>query len=257
MSIYKKLQTIEKSVIALKGDKASNGDKATKKNWYVTLEKMERTLTEQFEKHNLFFKREATKSTSSMQPYQDINGTTTSTKIMYFADVEMTFTFIDTSTGEELEYKFCGSDNKNTNAGHAYGGAVKYARRKFYEVVFNIETSDKDIINSENIEDMTITPEVQKPTFYAIDGLPKGKQVYDNGTYRDLTEDEQPMKEAYLRTLKSEVNKIYKNRAEEIFKLLISKCRVSALEEIPLKVYKELCMSKFDIEHYKKIERVI
>ena len=149
------------------------------------------------------------------------------------------------------------SDNKNTNAGHAYGGAVKYARRKFYEVVFNIETSDKDIINSETIEDAPITPEVQKPPFYAIDGLPKGKLVYDNGTYRDLTEDEQPMKEAYLWTLKSEVNKIYKNRAEEIFKLLMSKCRVRAFEAIPLKVYKEFCMSKVDIEHYTKIERVI
>lgn len=257
MSIYKKIQTIEKNVVSLKGDKASNGDKAIKKNWYVTLEKMERTLTEQFEKYNLFFKREVTKSTSNMQPYQEINDKTTSTKIMYFSDVEMTFTFIDTTTGEELEYKFCGSDNKNTNAGQAYGGAVRYARRNFYKVVFNIETSDKDVINSENIEDVTVVPEVKKPTFYNIDGPQNKKQVYDNGVYRELTEDEQPIKEIHLRTLKSEANKKYKERDNEVLKLLTRRCKVNSLEELPLKVFKDLCVMKFDIEDYKKIEKAI
>lgn len=257
MSIYKKIQTIEKNVVSLKGDKASNGDKAFKKNMYISLEKMEKTFLEQFEKHDLFLKRQVTKSESSMQPYQETDGTTTSTKIMYFANVEMTFSLIDTSTGEEVEYKFYGSDNKNANVGHAYGGAVKYARRKFYEVVFNVETSDKDVINSENIEDVIVIPEVKKPTFYNIDGPQNKKQVYDNGVYRELTEDEQPIKEIHLRTLKTEAKKKYKERDNEVLKLLTRRCKVNSLEELPLKVFKDLCVMKFDIEDYKKIEKAI
>lgn len=257
MSIYKKIQTIEKNVVSLKGDKSSNGDKAFKKNMYVSLEKMEKIFLEQFEKYDLFLKRQVTKSESNMQPYQETDGTTTSTKIMYFANVEMTFSLIDTTTGEEVEYKFCGSDNKNANVGHAYGGAVKYARRKFYEVVFNVETSDKDVINSENIEEVIVVPEVEKPTFYKIDGPQSKKQVYDNGVYRELTEDEQPIKEIHLRTLKSEAKKKYKERDNEILNLLTRRCKVNSLEELPLKVFKDLCLMKFDIEDYKKIEKVI
>lgn len=257
MSIYKKIQTIEKNVVSLKGDKSSNGDKAFKKNMYVSLEKMEKIFLEQFEKYDLFLKRQVTKSESNMQPYQETDGTTTSTKIMYFANVEMTFSLIDTTTGEEVEYKFCGSDNKNANVGHAYGGAVKYTRRKFYEVVFNVETSDKDVINSENIEDVVVVPEVIKPTFYNIDGPQSKKQVYDNGGYRELTEDEQPIKEIHLRTLKTEAKKKYKERDNEVLKLLTRRCKVNSLEELPLKVFKDLCVMKFDIEDYKKIEKAI
>lgn len=257
MSIYKKIQTIEKNVVSLKGDKSSNGDKAFKKNMYVSLEKMEKIFLEQFEKYDLFFKRQVTKSESNMQPYQETDGTTTSTKIMYFANVEMTFSLIDTTTGEEVEYKFCGSDNKNANVGHAYGGAVKYVRRKFYEVVFNVETSDKDVINSENIEDVVVVPEVIRPTFYNIDGPQSKKQVYDNGVYRELTADEQPIKEIHLRTLKTEAKKKYKERDNEVLKLLTRRCKVNSLEELPLKVFKDLCVMKFDIEDYKKIEKAI
>lgn len=260
MSVYKKIQTIEKNVVSLKGDKSSNGDKAFKKNMYVSLEKMEKIFLEQFEKYDLFLKRQVTKSESNMQPYQETDGTTTSTKIMYFANVEMTFSLIDTTTGEEVEYKFCGSDNKNANVGHAYGGAVKYARRKFYEVVFNVETSDRDVINSEDTEDLIVEPEVQKPTFYAIDGPQNSqnkRQVYDNGAYRNLSEDEQQIKEMHLRTLKSEAKKKYKERDNEVLALLVKRCKVNSLEQLPLKVFKDLCLIKFDIEDYKKIEKAI
>ncbi|MGL5622789.1 hypothetical protein, partial [Cetobacterium sp.] len=83
------------------------------------------------------------------------------------------------------------------------------------------------------------------------------KQVYDNGVYRELTADEQPIKEIHLRTLKTEAKKKYKERDNEVLKLLTRRCKVNSLEELPLKVFKDLCVIKFDIEDYKKIEKAI
>lgn len=258
MSLLKKIKKIENTVISLVGDKSSNGDKAFKKNPYISLEKIEDTFLELFDKNDLYLKREVIKAESNMQAYTENDGKSISTKIMYFANVDLLFSIFDMTSGESIEFKFSGTSNSNTNAGHAYGAAIKYARRKFFEVVFSVKTSDKDLIenNQTNNKNTTNEHNIEKLTFHKIDG-PQNKQVYENGEYRNLTEDEKPIKEIHLKTLKSEVNKIYKEKAEEMLRLLIIRCRVTSLNQLPLKVYKELCMIKFDIENYKKIEKAI
>lgn len=258
MCLLKKIKKIENTVISLVGDKSSNGDKAFKKNPYISLEKIEDTFLELFDKNDLYLKREVIKTESNMQTYTENDGKSLLTKIMYFANVDLLFSIIDMTSGESIEYKFSGTSNSNTNAGHAYGSAIKYARRKFFEVVFSVKTSDKDLIenNQTNNKNTTNEHNIEKLTFHKIDG-PQNKQVYENGEYRNLTEDEKPIKEIHLRTLKSEINKLYKDKAETMFTLLTNKCRISHLHELPLKTYKELCMIKFDIENYKKIEKAI
>lgn len=132
------------------------------------------------------------------------------------------------------------------------GYEVAETKDKKYKIYWKPKNSQNDKSTMLVVENTT---ETEKLTFHKIDG-PQNKQVYENGEYRNLTEDEKPIKEIHLRTLKSEINKLYKDKAETMFTLLTNKCRVSHLHELPLKVYKELCMIKFDIENYKKIERV-
>lgn len=132
-----------------------------------------------------------------------------------------------------------------------------------YEVTETKDKKNKIYWKPKNLQnDKTVLPKVEetteteKLTFHKIDGTSTNRQVYENGDYRDLTEDEKPLKEMHIRTLKAEADKRYKERASDVLKLLTSRCKVNSLEQLPLKVFKDLCIIKFDIESYKKIERV-
>ena len=65
------------------------------------------------------------------------------------------------------------------------------------------------------------------------------------------------MNPGFLRTLMNQVNKKYGDKASEIFKSLLIKQKVDKLEQLPLKVFKELSDIHFDVENYKKIEKVM
>ena len=99
---------------------------------------------------------------------------------------------------------------------------------------------------------------VEKLSFHKIDGSKtEVKQVYENGSFRDLSEDELPMNPGFLRTLMKEINKKYENEASNMFKLLLIKHKVDKLEQLPLRAFKSLCQICFDVKEYTKIERVI
>lgn len=133
------------------------------------------------------------------------------------------------------------------------GYEVAETKDKKHKIYWKPKNSQNDKSTTPIVENTT---ETEKLTFHKIDGSSTNKQVYDNGAYRNLTEDEKPLKEIHIMTLKTEVNKRYKEKADSMFKLLISRCKVNSLEQLPLKVFKDLCMIKFDVENYKKIERV-
>lgn len=102
------------------------------------------------------------------------------------------------------------------------------------------------------------TEAVEKMEFHKIDGTKQHeRQVYDNGTYRSLTEDERPMNKGFLRTLMKEINNNYENRTTEIYSKLLSHCKVNTLDELPLKVFKDLALIGFDVESYTKVNRAM
>lgn len=99
---------------------------------------------------------------------------------------------------------------------------------------------------------------IEKLTFHKIDGAKnETKQVYENGVFRDLSEDELPMNPGFLRTLMKEINKRYENEASNMFKLLLIKHKADKLEQLPLRAFKSLCQIHFDVKEYTKIERVV
>lgn len=102
------------------------------------------------------------------------------------------------------------------------------------------------------------TETVEKMEFHKIDGTKQPeRQVYDNGTYRSLTEDERPMNKGFLRTLMKEINNNYENRTTQIYSKLLSHCKVNTLDDLPLKVFKDLALIKFDVESYTKVNRAM
>lgn len=237
MNIYEKLEAIEKSIISLAGDKTTDGKPDGK--LYITLEKMEKELKPFFQKYNLFLKKEVTKSTSSCSTYQQENqykdSKNTQTKVMYFVDVEVLFTFIDTKTGETTEFKFCGSDNKITNAGQCFSSAVSYARRNFYKTIFNIEIGSKDEIlkEQEELENKNIT--TQKETWdgekYSIQPVPKN-----------------PIGPEKAKILKKGVLDLYGQvDGATNLELLKTNNKVYKLEQLEQEVFEKIISCKFDL----------
>ena len=99
---------------------------------------------------------------------------------------------------------------------------------------------------------------VEPLIFHKLDSAKqKPKQVYDNGIYRDLTEDELPMNPGFLRTLKKEIINRYSDKSDEMFRTLLIRHRVDRLEQLPLQTFKDLIKINFDVANYKKIEKVI
>ena len=246
MNIYEKIEAIEKSIISLSGDKATNGKS------YISLEKMEKNLSPLFQKHKLFLKKEVTKSSSSCSTYtQEGSQNTTQTKIMYFVDVEATFTFIDTSSGESLDFKFCGSDNKNTNADQCYSSAVSYVRRNFYKTIFNLEIGARDNI-AEKAEQKDGIGTSEVPT-KEINETP-GKKYFVNGEHRELTEDEKPLSKTYYKTLVETLKKKYGEGGfiQQINRIK-AKHKISKLTNLTLGSYKDIVRINFDIEQYTKV----
>ena len=228
MNIYEKIEAIEKSIISLAGDKTTDG-KPNGKN-YISLEKMEKKLSPLFQKYKLFLKKEVTKSNSSCSTYeQKTEKYGTQTKVMYFVDVEATFTFIDISSGESLDFKFCGSDNKNTNAGQCYSSAVSYARRNFYKTIFNIEIGTKDNILEELEDKKDIVSET-------------------------VDEDSKQMSKVYCKTL---VNALKDKYGEQGYILQINKIKakhkLEKLEKLLLADFKQIVKTNFDIDEYIKV----
>ncbi|MGL4934964.1 MAG: Rad52/Rad22 family DNA repair protein [Cetobacterium sp.] len=109
--------------------------------------------------------------------------------------------------------------------------------------------------NKSNLESIDKAPKVEKMEFHKIDGT--DRQVYDNGAYRSLSDDEKPMNKGYLRTLIKESEKRYGENVNQIYKKLLSHSKVNSLDDLTLKVFKDLCQHKFDIEDYVKINRAI
>lgn len=102
------------------------------------------------------------------------------------------------------------------------------------------------------------TEAVEKMEFHKIDNPKQAeRQVYDNGAYRSLTEDERPMNKGFLRTLMKEINSNYENRTTEIYSKLLSRCKVNTLDQLPLKVFKDLVLINFDVESYVKVNRAM
>lgn len=100
---------------------------------------------------------------------------------------------------------------------------------------------------------------IETLSFHKIDGSTKSgiRQVYENRVYRDLTSDELPMNPGFLRTLMNEINKKYGDKASNMFQALLIKQKVEKLDQLPLKVFKELTSTHFDVELYTKVNKAI
>ena len=109
------------------------------------------------------------------------------------------------------------------------------------------------------IPQVTKEEPVEQLNFHKIDGPVKSgiRQVYENGVYRNLTPDELPMNPGFLRTLMNEINKKYGDKASDMFSSLLVKQKVDKLEQLPLKVFRELTTIHFDIELYTKVSKAI
>lgn len=144
------------------------------------------------------------------------------------------------------EYAECSLDKKE---------GYEYQKTKSGDIYWKAKTSKAP----------TQTPRITKEetseelNFYKIDGPTRSgiRQVYENGVYRDLTPDELPMNPGFLRTLMNEINKKYGDKACDMFKALLIKQKIDKLEQLPLKVFRELTTIHFDVELYTKVNKAM
>lgn len=144
------------------------------------------------------------------------------------------------------EYAECSLEKKAGYESQKTKNAVIYWKAKLSKTT----TKTPPVIKNEPIETLS---------FHKIDGSTKSgiRQVYENGVYRDLTSDELPMNPGFLRTLMNEINKKYGDKASNMFQALLIKQKVEKLDQLPLKVFKELTSTHFDVELYTKVNKAI
>lgn len=138
MSLYKKLLELQKAVVGLMKDKASNNYN------YVSGDKLLSIVRPKMDELGLLLLTEVVESTFTRQDYNlyDKNGNPKPKSEMFCA-LKMRFTWIDAETGEKQECLWASSGQNSWDK--SYGSAVTYGERYFLLKHLHLQTDKDDV----------------------------------------------------------------------------------------------------------------
>jgi hypothetical protein len=137
MNLYQKLVAIQKEVRGAQKD--SSAGQGFTSYPYVSGTKLLNLIRPRMDKHGLLLVQQVDSIENERMDYQTAKGS----KSELLSKVTMTFTWIDSESGETLPVKFAANGMNNWDKG--LGSALTYAERYFLLKFFHIPTDEDDV----------------------------------------------------------------------------------------------------------------
>lgn len=178
-NIYSKLLEIQKAVRALAKD-ATSGSGASG-YMYVSGSKVLDVVRPKMDELGLLLIPEVESIQTERIDYQVGSGNNVKSKSEMFTTVMMTFTWIDTETGEKLPLKFGANGQNGWDKG--LGSALTYAERYFLLKFFHIATDEDDVDRKPN-EDAAPMPKEDAAPVPEKKHITRGSLAWRNAVKR-------------------------------------------------------------------------
>lgn len=144
--IYKKLLSIQQSVVGLTKDKSGNSYQ------YVSADKILGIVRPKMDELGVLLVPEVTESNFVRQDYTIYgNGGNPKPKSEIFCSLKMQFTWVDSETGDSITCQWASSGMNNWDKG--LGSAITYAERYFLLKFFHVATDRDDVDAPRTFED--------------------------------------------------------------------------------------------------------